>query len=373
MAGILPRAPLFAVTLEYARKENPMNAHPSTLQSACRRTATVIVSAGLLGALVACGGGGYGGGGNVAISGVGPSKLFAADSINETVGSLATPNPASGMLTPDRKLGGSVYPLSNSMGSLALDATRDVLYVGLGTSVRIYPGASMANGDIFIYSSLGSFISTGSMFVDTTHNLLYVGDDASGVKVFSGASTISGAPTPRVISGDFGTTFQIHGVAVDTTLKDILYVSNTNHTASTDQISVFDAAGTVSGSNTPDRTITPTISGTAQTVGGIYVDAMHDVLYVAGGSASTQVMVFIGASTANNVAGVVIPTRVMTGFASGILSVTVDIVNDRLYAIGSDGNLYIVSGASTANGAVSPTVVTPTTGGSLTAVAVNGS
>jgi hypothetical protein len=324
--------------------------------------------------LAACGGGGgYGGGGNTPVTGVGASTLFVADSTNEIVGSLANPNPATGMLTPDRKLGGVTYPLSNNMGSLALDATRDVLYVGLGTSVRIYPSASAANGDIFTYSPLGSFGNTGSMFVDTVHDRLYVGDDASGVKVFGGASTINGTPTPRLISGNFGTTFQIHGVAVDTTSKDILYVSNTSHTASTDQISVFNAASTVSGSNTPDRTITPTISGTAQTVGGIYVDATHDVLYVAGGSASMQVMAFTGASTANDISGATVPARVMTGFASGILNVTVDIVNDRLYALGSDGNLYIVSGASTADGPVSPTIVTPTTGGKLTAVAVKGS
>lgn len=350
-----------------------MPMYPERFPARRRRAAFLIVAAIQLASLAACGGGGgYGGGGNMPVTGVAASTLFVADSINESVGSLANPNPAAGMLTPDRKLGGVIYPLSNNMGSLALDATRDVLYVGLGTSVRIYPGASMANGDIFTYSSLGSFSNTGSMFVDTVHNRLYVGDDASGVKVFSGASTISGAPTPRVISGNFGTTFQIHGVAVDTTGKDILYVSNTNHTASSDQISVFNTASAVSGSNTPDRTITPTISGTAQTVGGIYVDATHDVLYVAGGT-STQVMAFTGASTANDVSGATAPARVMTGFASGVVNVTVDIVNNRLYAIGSDGNLYIVSGADAANGAVSPTIVTPTTGGNLTAVAVNGS
>lgn len=230
-------------------------------------------------------------------------------------------------------------------------------------------GASQANGDIFASASVGPIGNTGSMFLDAANDRLYVGDDVNGVKVFSGASMATGAPTPRSITGDFGATFQIHGVAVDTTANDILYVSNTNHTTSSDQISVFDGASTVSGSNPPNRTITPTISGTPQTVGGISLDAVHDVLYVAGGSASAQVMVFAGASTTNDVSGATAPAKVIT-FPSGILAVVVDAVNDRLYAVGANGHVYLVETASTASGAVTAKDAS-VAGGTLTAVAVN--
>lgn len=327
--------------------------------------------------LAACGGGGYGsGGGNMPVAGVGPSKLFAADSTNMVVGSLANRDPTAGSLMVDRLIGEQpgAFPynyaqFTTNLGSLAVDAPRDVLYVGAGTSIRIFYGASQANGDIFASASVGPIGNTGSMFVDATHDVLYVGDDVAGVKVFSTASMATGTPTPRSITGDFGATFQIHGVAVDTTANDILYVSNTNHTTSSDQISVFDGASTVSGSNPPNRTITPTISGTPQTVGGVSLDTGHNVLYVAGGSASAQVMVFTGASTANDVSGATTPARVMT-FPSGILKVAVDAVNDRLYAVGANGHVYLVESASTASGAVTAKDAS-VAGGTLTAVAVN--
>jgi len=328
-------------------------------------TASLILSS-LLG-LAACGGGGYGdGGGNVA-SGAAPSKLFGADSPHRAIGSLANPNPSAGTIPVDRIIGGTFNyaGFSTNIGSLALDPALDYLYVGNGTSILVFYGASMANGDIFPSRTIAlGGGNTGSLFLDTANNRLYVGDDVNGVKVFNGASTASGAPAPnRTITGDFGATFVIHGVAVDTTVKNILYVSNTNHTSSSDQISVFDSADTVTGSNTPSRTITP---NPASNVGGIFLDAGHDRLYVAGGSGATLVMVFDNASTAN---GSTAPTKTITGFPSGILNVVVDTVNDRLYAVGVSG-VYIVNGASTATGSVTAVAILPPAGGSLTAVAV---
>ena len=343
------------------------------------RAALLIVAAVQLGVLAACGGGGGygGGGGNMPVAGVGPSKLFAADSTHSVVGSLANPDPAAGALTVDRLIGpqpGAIpynyAQFSTNIGSLALDATRDILYAGNGTSVRVFYGASMANGDIFASASIGPIGNTGSMFLDAASDRLYVGDDANGVKVFSAASTANGTPTPRAITGNFGTTFQIHGVPVDTTANDILYVSNTNHTTSSDQVSVFDGASTVSGSVSPNRTITPTISGTPQTVGGISLDAIHNVLYVAGGSASTQIMVFTGASTANDVSGATAPSKILT-MPSGMLNVVVDATHDRLYAVGFNGHIYLVENVSTLSSGAATAKDASVSGGMLTAVAVN--
>ena len=113
---------------------------------------------------------------------------------------------------------------------------------------------------------------------------LYVGDDNVDVKVFSGASTASGSPTPRHITG---LTAPIRGVAVDTT-KNILYVSNDTTTpVLSHQISVFLNADTVT-TAPPIRTITPTVSTVNLPVGGISLDATHDLLYVAPGSSSNR-------------------------------------------------------------------------------------
>jgi len=230
----------------------------------------------------------------------------------------------------------------------------------------VFHSASTADGDIFPDQSFGiGGGNTGSLFLDMVNDRLYVGDDTNGVKVFNGASTANGAPSPaRTITGDFGTTFVIHGVAVDTTpTKNLLYVSNTNHTTSSDQISVFANADTVGGSVAPTRTITP---NPASAVGGIFLDTGNDRLYVAGGTSTTYVMVFNGASAAN---GSTTPTKTLLGFPSGIRNVVVDTVNDRLYAVGVSG-VYIVNSVSTATGAVTATAILPPSGGSLTAVAV---
>ena len=336
-----------------------------------RRTApfALIVAFGL----AACGGGYSGSGSGYGMSAGPASKLFGADSAHMAIGSLINPNPDAGTLAVDRLIGGSIYnyaSLSNNIGSLALDTARDYLYVGNGTSVLVFYNASTANGDIYPTRAISGIGNTGSLFLDTAHDRIYVGDDVNGVKVFAGASTANGSPMPRLITGDFGATFQIHGVAVDTTTKDILYVSNTNHTSSSDQISVFDGASTVSGSNPPNRTITPTVANVNQSVGGIFLDVGNDILYVAGGSSSLQVMVFSGASTANDVSGATTPGKILT-FPSGILKVVVDTTHDRLYAVGSNGHIYLVENVSMLSGAVPAKDASLSNGGMLTAVAVN--
>ena len=327
----------------------------------------LVISAMLSSALglAACGGGGGYGGGNNPPSGAAPSKLFGADSPHMAIGSLANPTPTPGTIPVDRTIMG-VYPgLSNNIGSLALDTARNYLYVGNGTNMLVFHSASTADGDIFPDQSFIIGGNTGSLFLDVVNDRLYVGDDINGVKVFNGASTANGAASPaRTITGDFGTSFVIHGVAVDTTVRNILYVSNTNNTPSSNAISVFDSASTVNGSNTPDRTITP---NPVSSVGGISLDAGNDRLYVAGGVGATTVMVFNGASTAN---GSTAPAKTLIGFPSGIRNVVVDTVNDRLYAVGVSG-VYIVNSVSTASGAVTATAILPPSGGSLTAVAVS--
>lgn len=324
----------------------------------------------LLASLAACGGGGGygGGGGNMSIAGVGASKLFAADSTDRVIGSLANPDPAAGALTVDRLIGpqpGAVpynyAQLSTNVGSLALDATRDILYAGNGTSVLVFYGASMANGDIFTNATLGPIGNTGSLFVDTINDRLYVGDDAVDVKVFSGASMANGTPTPRHITG---MTVPIHGVAVDAA-KNILYVSN--EAAATHQISIFDSADTVT-TAAPNRTITPTVAAVNLPVGGISLDAAHDLLYVAPGSSGTGIMVFATASTAS---GAIAPAKTLT-MPSGILNVVVDTVNDRLYAVGFNGHIYLVEAVSTLpSGVATAKDASLPGGGMLTAIAVN--
>jgi hypothetical protein len=333
-----------------------------------RFIATFVMLSSLLG-LAACKGGYSNNGAGYGMStptGAAGSKAFAADSPHSAIGSLVNPNPGPGTIMVDRTIMGIYTQLSNNIGSLALDTANDRLYAGNGMSILVFNGASQANGDPFVdrvITNNPASGNTGSLFLDTVNNRLYVGDGAVGVRVFNNASGINGATaSTRLITGDFGTTFTIHGVAVDTTSKNILYVSNDTITpSSSHQISVFDNASTVNGSNTPNRTITP---NPVSPVGGIFLDAANDRLYVASGS-STNVMVFNAASAAT---GSTAPARIMT-FPSTITSVFVETVNDRLYAV-SLGAIYILSSASTASGVVTATAVLAPSGGGFTAVAV---
>src|SRR5438128_3743026 len=239
--------------------------------------------------LAACGGGYSGGSGSGygMSTGGGPgSKLFGADSAHMAIGSLANPNPPEGMIPVDRIISGSYTSLSNNIGSLALDSALDYLYVGDGTSILVFYGASMAKGNIFpnrVITGNPAINNTGSLFLDTVNNRLYVGDNIVGVRVFNNASTISGpVASEQLINGNFGGSFLIRGVAVDTSnpSNNILYVSNTVG-GSAHQISVFDSADTVNGSSTaPNRTITPTVSNVNLPVAGISLDTASNRLYV---------------------------------------------------------------------------------------------
>ncbi len=333
--------------------------------------ATSVMLSSLLGLAACGGGGGYGGGGmNMPVMGVGPSKLFAADSTDSVVGSLANPNPATGSLMVDRRIGpqpGAIpynYAMfSMNIGSLALDTTRDILYIGNGTSILVFHTASMANGDLFTNATIGPIGNTGSMFLDAAQDSLYVGDDMSNVKVFSPASTANSMSTPRLVTG---MTTPIHGVAVDT-VNNVLYVSNENST--THQISVFDNAATVTNA-APNRTIIPTVLAVNRPVGGISLDATHDRLYVAPGSGGNGIMVF---NTASAATGAIPPDKTLAiTTAPGILNVVVDAVNDRLYAVGSNGHIYLIEAVSTLNtGTATAKDASLSNGGMLTAVAVN--
>jgi len=270
------------------------------------------------------------------------------------------------MVVVDRFFYGS--GLTSSVESLALDTTNDRLYVGNGTTILVYNGASMASASLSPDRTITGIGNAGSLFIDSAHNRLYVGDNQLGVKVFDPADMANGmASVSRSITGSFGTTFQIHGVAVDTG-KDILYVSNSTLTPTpSNQITLF----TASMANDPatiKATITPTDSGMNNlSVAGIALDSTHDRLYVAG-PAST-VMVFDLVSTL--LTGARSPSRTIT-LLSQIRSVAIDPVGDRLYAVALSGfAIYIVEGASTANGTPSVVKAIGAPYGNFTAVAVN--
>lgn len=317
--------------------------------------------------IAACGGGGGGGDSPGTSLGGTSSKVFVADSANRSIASVVDANPSAGTMLIDRIITGSSTGISNNVGALAIDAANDRLYVANGTSILVFNNAGTARGNAAPVRTLSSaqFGNVSSLFLDTANNVLYVGDDLNGVWVINNASSANGSITPdRSITGNFtagfGGTFQIHGIFVDTT-RDMLYVS-LSRIAGTNGVLVFNGASTANGSNlVPARSI---ISDPSVTPGGIFVDVGGDRLYLADTSGFT-VHVIDGASAVD---GAVAPSRTIN-IGSSPASIAIDPVNDRLYALNPDV-VYIVNGASTADGSVSMTAVFAPSGSILTAIAV---
>lgn len=338
-----------------------------------RRAAPLALIAAL--GLAACGKA-YNGGDTVygmPTSGGAGSKAFAADSGHSAIGSLINPNPAPGTIMVDRTIMGIYTQLSNNIGSLARDTANDRLYVGNGTSILVFNNASQASGDPFVdrvITSSPAIGNTGSLFLDTASDRLYVGDTNVGVRVYNSASMANGSTaSARLIAGGYGVTFAIQGVAVDTT-KNILYVSaSTPSLTSSWQILVFDNAAMVDGSTAPTRSIIPMETTTNFPVGGIFLDAANDRLYVSSSQGGTFVMVFDGASTADGPT----PRTKSIVFPTALSSVVLDTMNNRLYAVspGATGAIYVLNNASAASGVVSATGVLVPSGGSFTAVAIS--
>src|SRR5688572_22986958 len=109
------------------------------------RWLTIVLIAGVS----ACGGGGGGS------SGPGPSKVFAADEVNGGVGSTENSNPTPGtQIAITRIITGvnTQIPVgpgcSGCLPSLALDSSRDQLYVSTSTNILVFNNAGTATGNI---------------------------------------------------------------------------------------------------------------------------------------------------------------------------------------------------------------------------------
>ena len=319
-----------------------------------------------------CGGGGGGGGGS---SG---SKLFVADSGNDAIGSVVNTNPPPGNIIIDRVITGtSSNFISGTIPALLLDAARDQLYVSNETAIFVFHNAGTADGPVDFNRRVAMLVPPGGNFnslnLDSTRDMLYVGDQPNGVRVYHNASTLNetggpdNLPDRTIVPASFATTTSfVRDMAVDAT-RDILYVAVVTTAPSPSMsIFVFDDASTLDGSLPPDRTISITTSAFGTM--GLFIDAANDRLYFAdsGGGLGGGVSIFETASTRNDP---VTPDKSVL-LPSTILRLTVDTVNDRLYAAGSTA-LYIVPNISTvAPGPVPATAALASSGGSFTAVAV---
>jgi hypothetical protein len=248
---------------------------------------------------------------------------------------------------------------------MALDAANDHLYVSDGF-LRVFHGAGTATGDIApnrlitAHNKAGVFRNALFLHLDAPNNTLYASDEFSGVNVFtsiSTAGTCNGCPgspdvnAARTITTNLSASWRTFGLALDIA-RNKLYLAGRLDSNSAAAVHVFDNQSTLDGGPyAPDRTIE---LGTVSAL-SIFLDAANDRLYVT--DAGNQIRVYDSASTAASPAAMPSRTILLPYADSDHLKVHVDVSRDRLYAAGANKG-FILNGASTANGAVTVTVLT---------------
>lgn len=314
--------------------------------------------------LVGCGGGG--GGSNATP----PSNLFIADNGFSAIVSFVNRNFAVGAVTIDRIIQGAntqlpLPPCPNCIRSIVLDAGNDYLYVSDGF-LRVFHGAGGATGNIAPnriitpHNKAGAFRNALFLQLDTPGNTLYASDEFSGVNVFTPigtAGTCNGCPgsfdinAVRTITTNLNVSWRTFGLAVDAT-RNKLYLAGRIDGTFAAAVHAFDNQSVLDGGPyAPDRTID---LGTLSAL-SIFLDATGDRLYAT--NSINQIRVYENASTASSPSATPARTLSLPYSGSDHLKIFVDLPRDTLYAVGANQG-FIVSGASTANGAVSATVLT---------------
>jgi hypothetical protein len=289
------------------------------------------------------------------------SKLFTADSGIHAISSLIDSNPSAGTIAADRTISGSNTGLAGlDVPAMALDPTKNLLYVMNALGIVVFADAGTADGNLsFARTPATAFAGNfSSLCLDTVHDRLYVGEDNTGVKVYDNASTLDLALPNRTLTGNFPAGFSVRGLAVDVG-KNILYVAITTPTSNS--ILAFDNADTVNASVNPDRTISFAASADIS----ILSDAANDRLYVSDPDGLIRVL-----DTASTRDGPAVVSRTIDlGLGAVMTKLALDSANDRLYAA-AHASLIIVPNVGTANGSVMGTALLAPMGGDLSAVAV---
>ena len=291
--------------------------------------------------------GGGGGGGNSA------GKLYvtndAGNSILRFNNALATT--ATGNLTPAATIQGTSTTLTRPQG-IALDVAADRLFVANlgGPSILIFDSVSTKTGNIAPSRSIvgGATNLNGPVGValDLTRNLLYVADGPD-VLVYNSASTANGNAAPvRTITPNAGFASGVGGVFLDSG-ADRLYLSDPAAPA----IAIFDNASALTGSTAASRTITGALTQLTQP-GSLIVDSSNRL--IVSNFSPARIVIFSNAATTS---GNVSPLgTLLSSDMTGPDQITLNAGNGDLYVADPFGaRVLVFANAATVNGNVAAT------------------
>jgi hypothetical protein len=236
-------------------------------------------------------------------------RLFVANQGTASVLIFDAASTKSGNVAPTRSIAGASTGLLLP-AAVAVDATKDLLYVADGRDVLVFT-ASTANGNVAFTRDIRAGFVIAGMFLDATNNRLFLADSAANaINIYDNASTLNLTVVPsRALTGAATQLNQPSGVGVDAVGK--LVVAN----AGGNSITVYVNAGATNGNAAPAIVISganTTLSAPAQ---------------IAVNKSNTKVEVFVANSNGVNVpvfsdlgatSGNIAPSRNIVGAATSL-------------------------------------------------------
>ena len=232
-------------------------------------------------------------------------QLYVANAgVSSSILVFSNASTMSGNVAPSREI---TATLLGGPSDVALDKTRDLLYVVDGTNILGFANGTTATGFLTPTQLIALTFPPQAIFVDATNNRMYIADPVGNkIVVLDAVSTLNGGViASRTISGAGTQLAAPSGVLVDSGGR--LVVTNSGATAT---ITIYSNAATANGNVAP----VAIISGANTTLSGpnqIVVDAAPGggELYVADPTAGS-VDIFANLAAAN---GNIAPTRRLTG------------------------------------------------------------
>jgi sugar lactone lactonase YvrE len=263
---------------------------------------------------------------------------------------------ASGNVTPAATIFGAGTGLAGPQ-FITIDAAADRLFVANanGPNVLVFDGISTRTGNALptriITGPAGTFTAPSDVALDKTRDLLYVADGAE-LLVFSPASTVSGTtPVTRDITLTFGgAQINTQGIFLDAA-NDRLYVTDPAGNA----IDVFDTVSTLPGGFArADRNISGTNTKLAQP-GSVTLDGSGNLVVANQGNGSITVYASAATANANQTPIATIAGTNTTLLAPGQIIHNPANSSNEVYVADTTANeVAVFSGVSTANGPVAP-------------------
>jgi hypothetical protein len=281
------------------------------------------------------GGGGSGGGGGGGTATGGKLYVTSGNSILRFDNALN----ATGNIAPGGTINGTSTTLS-SPHALQIDTGTDRLYVanqGAG-SVLVFSAASTVTGNVAPTATLvganTGLSSPVGVALDTTRNILYVADGTT-MFVFANVSSLSGT-TNTAPAQSFITGFTIAGIFVDAA-NNILYAAD----AADNTVAIYQSANAQSGVGFASGTIVGPDTGLSRPTGAA-LDSAGRLLISNPGVPSLSA--YPNPTSAN---GDVLPAAVIKGNSTGLsspaqIAATNAITNGALYVADTGANSVLI-------------------------------